>query len=97
MQLLKTLYLCENPIERYLVTVHICYLVFGPLCLFQCLVNARGIRGLFQRKALFFHCQGKGADVCFIQESHACSEDAAFWKVQFSSVQFIYIAHLQTA
>ncbi len=34
---------------------------------------------------MFFHCQGTGADFCFIPESHVCSKDAAFWKGQWGN------------
>ncbi len=60
MQLLKTLYLCENPIERYLVTVHICYLVFGPLCLFQCFhFMPEVLEVCFKEKLCFFTAKEK--------------------------------------
>lgn len=48
-------------------------------------INARGFRDLLKRKALFHYCQGKCAVFCFIQESHACSEAALFWKKQWES------------
>lgn len=46
-------------------------------------VNARGIRDLLKRKALFLFCKSKKADFCFIQETHACKEDVSFWKSQW--------------
>ncbi len=48
-------------------------------------VNARGIRDMLKRKALFLFCKGKQADFCFIQETHACKEDVLFWKSQWGS------------
>ena len=46
-------------------------------------INARGIRDQLKRKALFLYCKGKNADFCLIQETHACSSDAKFWKSQW--------------
>ncbi len=46
-------------------------------------INARGIHDLLKRKALFLYCKGKSVDFCLIQDKHACSSDAVFWKNQW--------------
>lgn len=48
-------------------------------------LNARGLKDLVKRKALFLYCKSKGTDFCFIQETHACSTDESFWKNQWGS------------
>lgn len=48
-------------------------------------INARGIRDLFKRKAIYLYCRGKGADFHFVQETHACPADESFWKNQWGN------------
>ncbi len=48
-------------------------------------VNARSIRDMLKRKALFLFCKGKEADFCFVQETYACKEDVLFWRSQWGS------------
>ncbi|CDQ93629.1 unnamed protein product [Oncorhynchus mykiss] len=54
-----------------------------PISVFS--INARGICNILKRKSLFLYCKGKSADFYFIQETHACSIDTAFWKCQWGN------------
>uniref|UniRef100_A0A3P9L5I7 Reverse transcriptase domain-containing protein n=1 Tax=Oryzias latipes TaxID=8090 RepID=A0A3P9L5I7_ORYLA len=45
--------------------------------------NARGLRNILKRKAVFLFIKQFKCDFCFIQESHSTKEDLNFWKSQW--------------
>lgn len=48
-------------------------------------LNARGLRQICKRKALFLFAKKFKSDFCFFQESHSISTDANFWKSQWGN------------
>lgn len=53
--------------------------------------NARGLRDIVKRKAVFLFCKDLRSDFIFIQETHTCSADGQFWKSQWGND--IWLAH----
>ncbi|KAA0720804.1 hypothetical protein E1301_Tti011443 [Triplophysa tibetana] len=54
-------------------------------------LNARGLRDITKRKALFLYAKSFKTDFCFFQESHSVASDAAFWKNQWNND--VWMAH----
>lgn len=48
-------------------------------------LNARGLRQICKRKALFLFAKKFRTDFCFFQESHSLSSDVNFWKSQWGN------------
>lgn len=46
-------------------------------------LNARGLRNITKRKALFLFAKQQNTDLCFYQESHSVSKDVNFWRSQW--------------
>ncbi len=46
-------------------------------------LNARGLRNLTKRKAIFLYLKQFNCDFCFLQESHSSVEDLNFWRSQW--------------
>lgn len=54
-------------------------------------LNARGLRNIVKRKAIFIFCKDYNADIIFIQETHSCKEDEKLWKSQWG--EDIWLTH----
>lgn len=48
-------------------------------------LNARGLRDVVKRKALFLFSRQFGSDFVFLQESHSNDKDVNFWKSQWGN------------
>lgn len=48
-------------------------------------LNARGLRDVVKRKALFLFSRQFGSDFVFLQESHSNDKDVHFWKSQWGN------------
>lgn len=46
-------------------------------------LNARGLRNLTKRKAVFLYLKQFKTDFCFLQECHSSVEDLNFWRSQW--------------
>lgn len=54
-------------------------------------INARGLRDITKRKAIFLYVKNFDADFSLIQESHSSDEDYNFWKSQWG--EDIWMSH----
>lgn len=62
-------------------------------------LNARGLRDVVKRKALFLFSRPFGSDGFFFQESHSNDKDITFWKLQWSSeiwFSFLFLVHFRS-
>lgn len=54
-------------------------------------LNARGLKNIVKRKAIFLFSKEQKANCIFLQETHSNEEDVNFWKLQWGDS--IYVSH----
>lgn len=54
-------------------------------------LNARELKNIVKRKAIFLFCKEQKANCTFLQETHSTEEDVNFWKLQWGDS--IYVSH----
>lgn len=54
-------------------------------------LNARGLKNIVKRKALFLFAKQHKNDFCYFQESHSAVDDTSFWRTQWGND--LWLAH----